>query len=335
MLAFWLLQALAGTLLVFRWEIEDALLPGTAAPADPGGIGARIAGLDSAGARPVDVWATSYAATRFDIYYEDRAGRERIMRVDGAGRILRDAADAGRIANGAVFDTLTEFHTKLLAGEAGSWIVSASGALLVINLTLGLRMAWPRRGQWRTVLFRRIAGAPAARLYGWHRRLGLWLGLPILPFLAAGVLLCFEHGLRARIGQEIVAPAAIPAPQRVGPAEALALAAAEYPGARLSALVLPTEGAPWYRVRQLRPGDLRRNWGTSTLFVSPLDGGILGDHPASAAPVGRRLIDTIYPFHTGQMASVAGRFFVLLQGIWLMVMIVLGLQLWRRRRAGR
>ena len=333
MLVFWLLQSLAGVLLVFRWEIEDAMLAGTAARADPAALGDRIAALTAAGARPVDVWATADVATRFDIYYVDRAGGERIMRVDGAGRILRDAADAGRFANGALFDTLTEFHTELLLGEAGSWIVAASGLLLLAHVTIGLRIAWPRRGQWGAALFRRSTGGAAARLYGWHRRLGLWLGVPLLPFAGAGVLLCFEHGLRERIGQEIVAPAAKPAPVRVGPAAALALAAAKHPGARLSTLVLPADGSPWYRVRQLRVDDLRRNWGTSTLFVSASEPRVLADHPAARAPAGRQLVDGLYPFHTGQLAGPAGRTFVLMQGVLLAATIGVGLALWRTRRA--
>ncbi len=67
------------------------------------------------------------------------------------------------------------------------------------------------------------------------------------------------------------------------------------------------------------------------LFVSATNGRILSDHPSTGAPVGRRFVDSIYPFHTGQWAGIAGRLLVLLQGIWLIAMIILGLQLWRTR----
>ena len=334
-LVFWLLQALTGTVLAFRWEIEDALLPGTAAAADLVALGARIEAIIHDGSRPGALWATADAATRFDIYYTDAAGADRVMRVDGAGRVLRDALDAGHFANGAVFDTLTLLHTRLLAGEAGSWVIAASGLALLVNLVVGLRLAWPAGGGWRRALFARPAGAPAARLYGWHRRLGLWLGLLILPFVVAGILLCFDHGLRERVDEEVPLPASSTEAVRVSPGTALAIAVAQYPGSKLSMIEMPADGEPWYRVRQRRPGDLSRNWGTSTLFVSAADGRILADHPSQTAPAGRKLIDMIYPFHTGQMAGTAGRVLVLIQGIWLFAMIMLGLQLWRTRRASR
>ena len=163
--------------------------------------------------------------------------------------------------------------------------------------------------------------------------LGLWLGIVVLPFIAAGIGLSFERGLREKIAEEIPEPVSDAAPVRIGPAAALAIAATRHPGSTLSALVLPTDDKPWYRVRQRRPGDIRRNWGTSVLFVSATDGRVLADHDAADAPAGRRLMDTLHPFHTGQFAGFAGRGLVLLQGLWLAATIVLGLQLWRKRRA--
>lgn len=335
MVAFWLLQAVTGSLLVFRWELEDALLAGTRAGADAAGLGASIEAVAGSGGRPLDVWASSQASTRFDIYYIDAGGASRVMRVDGVGRKLRDAIDEGILGNGAFWDTLTLLHTELLAGRSGRWIVAASGALLLCNLIIGLRIAWPRAREWRRALIGRTPGGAPARLHAWHRRLGLWLGAVILPFVAAGVLLCFEDELRSLIGAALPVPQLEEAPARIAPSVALTIAAARHPDARLSAMILPSDGEPWYRVRQHRPGDMRRNWGTSTLFISATDGRILRDHPAAEAPARRAVVDTIYPFHTGQAAGAAGRLLVLLQGVWLATMMVLGLKLWRRRRSSR
>lgn len=333
--AFWLLQAATGGLLVFRWELEDALLAGSRAGVDSAGLGARIDDIVRAGGRPLDLWASSQAATRFDIYYVDAGGTPRVMRVDGKGQSLRDAVDAGYVGNGAFWDTLTLVHTGLLAGEAGRWVVAASGAILLCNLGVGLAVAWPRAREWRRVLLGRTAGGALARIHAWHRRLGLWLGAVILPFVAAGVLLCFEDELRGLLDAGIPVPDAQAAGSTVAASAALAIAAARHPDARLSAVIMPADGEPWYLVRQHRPGDMRRNWGTSTLFVSAADGKVLLDQPAADAPTMRAAIDALYPFHTGQAASTAGRLLVLVQGVWLVAMTVLGVELWRRRRRPR
>lgn len=336
MAAFWLLQALTGVVLVFRWEIEDALLPGLAAVADPAALGERIEAIGRDGGRVIDLWASSNAATRFDIYYVSAIGADRVMRVDGAGRLLRDADDSGLIAHGAIFDTLTLLHTELLAGEAGSWLVAASGLLLLSSLIVGLRLAWPRAAGWRRALFTRPAGARAARLFSWHRTLGLWAGLLALPFIVAGTLLCFEDGIRERFVDDVPLPSGVSAVATgVAPGAALKIAQSRHRGSTLSALVLPGETEPWYRVRLRIPGDLRRNWGTSMVFVGVDGGRILGDHPAADAPSARKLVDAIYPFHTGQLASWVGRILVLLLGSWLIAMILLGLRLWLTRRASR
>jgi uncharacterized iron-regulated membrane protein len=308
---FWLLQAVTGSLLVFRWELEDALLAGSRARAEAAGLGARIADIARAGGRPLDMWASSQAATRFDIYYVDASGTSRVMRVDGKGRPLRDAVDAGFVGNGAFWDTLTLVHTGLLAGHAGRWAAAGSGAILLCNLGVGLAVAWPRAREWRRVLLGRTGGGARARLHAWHRRLGLWLGVVILPFVAAGVLLCFEDELRGLFDPGMPVPRAEAAVSHIAPTEALAIVAARQPDARLSVMIMPGDDEFWYRVRQHRPGDLPRNWGTSTLLVSAADGRILFDQPAADAPAMRAAIDALHPFHTGQAAGTTGRLLVL------------------------
>src|SRR3546814_1895563 len=78
---------------------------------------------------------------------------------------------------------LVGLHPDLL-GAWGSWIVSISGLLLCSNLLLGLIAAWPRRGTWRTALLPIRKGPAAARLYSWHRAVGLWAVLPAFAIAA-------------------------------------------------------------------------------------------------------------------------------------------------------
>jgi uncharacterized iron-regulated membrane protein len=95
---------------------------------------------------------------------------------------------------------------------------------------------------------------------------------------------------------------------------------------------MPGGDHPWYRIRLRAPGEVPRIWGTTTLFVSAASGGILGEHPARPVGTARGFVETLYPFHTGQIGGLAGRMLLLMVGAWLITMVVLGINLWRTRR---
>jgi uncharacterized iron-regulated membrane protein len=170
-----------------------------------------------------------------------------------------------------------------------------------------------------------------ARLYGWHRAVGLWFSVPAIILVCAGTLLAFEDGIGNVVGANIPAPAqsATTNAARLPLAEALRMSLSHVPGARLSAISMPADDDhPWYRIRLHAPGDIPRMWGTSTLYVSAGDGRILGDYPARAAGAGRTFVESFYPVHTGQIGGFVGRGVSLALGIWFITMIVLGLRLW-------
>ena len=118
MAAFWLVQALTGVLLTFRQELDNATLPGRGAPVVTAGLGQRIESIQHAGGRVSSLWVADFAADQFDLRYV-AAGMERLMRVDGAGRVFRDGLENTPFANGGFFRTLTLVHTSLLAGDTG------------------------------------------------------------------------------------------------------------------------------------------------------------------------------------------------------------------------
>lgn len=339
LLVFWTLQVLTGILLVFRWEIEDSMVAGVTASApavDPDAIGSRLDAITHDGGKVAQMWASTIESKRFDVGYVDAEGTERAMRIDGAGNTLRDQDPATLFAGSGFFDTLTGLHVDLLAGDAGHWIIRISGIFLFTNLVLGLKLAWPRVGTWRRSLLTRPKGAPVARWYGWHRLLGLWVVPLVLMTIGAGVLLAFEHPLQDALDTPIPTPVGVqPGAVVTAPASAMKTALARFPGATLSAVIMPGEQAPWYRVRVRTAEETLNNWGKTTVFVSATDGRILSDHDARQASAGQSFMYTLFPLHTGQMAGTFGRVVVLLTGFWFIAMGVFGVRLWwgRRRRA--
>jgi uncharacterized iron-regulated membrane protein len=336
--AIWLVQAVTGTLSVFRWEIDDATVAGPRVPVDYAAVGARVDQLDAMADTDVSsVWTSGTSAGRFDVHYSV-GDSGRVMRIGGRGRTLRDRSSDSVAAQGAIWDTITSIHTSLLAGESGEWLIGITGVLLLTNIFLGLKLAWPKRKSWRKVLLGRPVGGPEAKLYGWHRKVGLWFALPALLTVSAGVMMVFSDALESALAAQIEDPPNGPVAQaneNIGLGAALSSAHRAFPNASFSGVSLPDEDAPWYRVRMRNPGELPRKWGTTVIFVGASDARILGTYDAASPRPERAVVDTLYTLHTGQIGGIIGRTIVLLIGTALLTLIALGVPLWWRRRRPR
>lgn len=373
--ALWLIQILTGLLLTFRMEIDNTLMGGMDAPLQVESMEQRIRSIQSAGGAVSSVWVTNFAATRFDVLYADAGQHERRMRINGAGRILRDGPGDSKFVNGGFFRMLTDIHTTLLVGEPGKWLIALSGLLLLSNLVLGLKLAWPRRGYWLKSLALRTSRNPAANYYGLHRTLGLYIAFPLLVLVSAGIALCFDDELEAALrvvrdppaisaagqgaaselaaheadaaGNAAVGAAApgvaargaaggLAAPSlEIAPARALTLALARFPGATLTALSMPSHEEPWYTVKLHIPGEVPRMYGLTTVYLSPKDGTIVREYSAADAPPARLAVDWIYPIHTAEAGGVVARALLVCVGIALLTMGYLGIRLWSLRSVQR
>lgn len=338
--AFWLVQALTGMLIVFHWEIEDAMIAGAHRATDLDAIERRVADLapPGSGRRIGSIWTTAGAPDRYDVdIVADDPAFARSVRIDGAGTLLRDGNVDRGAAKGGWVGTLVSIHHDLTGGEVGRRILGISGLLLLTNIVAGLVVAWPRRGQWRRSLRPPRAGAPAARHYGWHRALGLWAALPAIAMIGAGVLLSFDSAVDAAVAPPAIeAPADSPAgAATIGLARAARTALAGFPGAALAAIYPPDGDRPVWRIRVTQPDEVRRAYGATTIFVSAVDGQVVGRFDALDAAPRRAFVDGLFPFHTGEMGGLAGRIAVLAIGLWLVTMIIVGLALWVARRRMR
>ncbi|MCG8503503.1 MAG: PepSY domain-containing protein [Sphingomonadales bacterium] len=329
--AFWIAQALSGIAIQFRPEIDDPALGGATA-VDPAAIGRRVETLQSAGDTVGSLWATGGTLGQFDIYLT-RAGESRTVRIAGDGTVLRDRADAVLFSDGAVFETLIVFHESLMLGRTGELIIGLSGLFLITTVVLGLKAGWPRR-RFLATLFSLKARALQAQLLSWHRLLGFVFAVPALIFAAAGVALVWKDGLEHALEAGLPSPDAPPAASGmfISPGQALSAALDRYPNAAVAALTLPGDDRPWYRIRLRAPGEMPRQYGATTLYIAAAGGSVLLDHDARKSDGARLFIEALYPVHTGQVGSLAGRVLSAAFGLWLLAMIAIGLLRWRSRR---
>ena len=322
---FWTLQALTGVFAVYHWEIDDLLVSGAHRATDFRAIERSVRDL------PVSsIWTSGGSRDRYDVNLPDRA-----LRVDGAGNVLRTRLDGERLRDGGFVETLVVLHQSLLSGDRGRAIVGFSGCRLFSNILLGLAAAWPRRGQWARALRPMNTGSRIAGLYSWHRAAGLWLAIPALLSVAAGVLLAYEDTTERLLHAEPahVEPLTSSAPRTIGMADAIERAVAQHPGAAVSGIRFPNpENALWtITIRQ--HGEPPAVYGKTRVVVSAIDGAIVSDQNVLTAPAGRRVFTSLFAVHTGQVAGRAGRVVVLAIGVWLLSMIALGVALWWTRRA--
>jgi uncharacterized iron-regulated membrane protein len=337
----WLSQAVTGLLMVYRWELDDAVLDAPAVPLDLAALDARIAAI-AQGTPPrkvTQLWATGGVDGRLDLYADDAQGLTDIIRVDGAGNVLRTRPDGHDYAHIGLIPFAASVHQTLFAGDVGHVIVGISGLILLSSIVMGVVLAWPRKGQWRAVLLPRGARPGMARRYAWHRGLGLWLAFPAVVLISVGVMLVFYDPIERWLGEDATpvelqsVPAFTGTP--VAPSQAIGSALQRFPGSQLSGAAFPKDERPWYRIRIRQPEEWRRAYGTTTIYVAAADGHVLRVDDPLKASLGRRFLDNLYPVHTGEAGGIVGRLVTLSVAAWLLAMLVLGLGLWWIRRPRR
>jgi uncharacterized iron-regulated membrane protein len=320
--ALWLLQAATGILCVFHWEIDDAITPGVHRAIDFRAIEQHVTPL-----APHSMWSTAGRADRFDVSIDGA-----VVRIDGEGNTLRTRRDDETFTHGGIVDTLVVLHQSLLAGDRGRWITGSSGVLLLSNLLLGAIAAWPRRGQWMRALRPVNAAARVARRYSWHRAVGLWIAVPAMCVVAAGVLLAFDEQLEKFLGVEQNAPSAPAGVVRIGLPQAAMIATARFPGCAVSGVSFPTaEKAMWTFTLKQR-GEMQRAYGKTRVFIDATNGRVVGEFNALTTSGRQRFLDHLFAFHTGEIVALPGRLIVLATGSGLVIVIYFGVALWWARR---
>jgi uncharacterized iron-regulated membrane protein len=336
----WALQALSGVALVFARSLDDWSLRASGRPADLAAIDRSLAQVrrDHPGARVVEYLPSGGADGQIDVLIAAGGGRTDVVRLDGAsGVVLREGGWSGPPGRLGPMRALLTFHKQLWSGDLGRALIGASGLVLAGEILAGLRLAWPARGRWRAALTPGREKVPAMAALRWHRAVALWLAPLALASVLTGAAMSWSADLQRAL-------AAAPPPPRVPPAAGAAVlvpsAAARaalglHPDARLAEVVMPRGGRPWYLVRLRRPGEWRRVFGTTLVYVDARTGAVVGGRDALAAPAAARFVDGLYPVHTGEWAGLGGRLAVLAVGVWLAATTGLGIGLWLTRRRMR
>lgn len=335
MCGLWLLQALTGTALVFHREFDDALLGAAETPTNLKRIDQRIAIEADKNPDGVTLLTVSGGLPNFYDLYVREADGTHLLRLNGKGEMLRDRPFDFDYASMTAFQLMYRFHTSLFAGDTGRIFLGLSGVLLLTTVVFGLQLAWPPRGRWRNWLWPSKQKQSAMTWFAWHRAVGLWFVAPAIVFISAGALLGLIEPIDALLGVSTKAPnvsAKSPAAFKIPASKAIETAVARFPGSTFAVLEMPSSKSPWYRVRVKAPGEPRRAFGTSAVYVDARNGRVLASYDARTASLTTQFAMDTFPVHTGEILGLPGRILSLVDGLWLTSMMTLGFGLWWMRR---
>ncbi|MEX6634531.1 PepSY-associated TM helix domain-containing protein [Hyphococcus lacteus] len=336
--AFWVIQAATGMIAVFHWEIDDATIPGAHHPTNFSLIEQRIDEYVSAspGRKVSSIWSSAGFADRYDVNISTITSEpSHVLRIDGIGTILRKRTENETLANGGFISLIISLHHNLLGGTLGKLIVGISGIVLLSNLFIGVYFAWPRHGNWRSLLPKADNNLNVAWYHSWHRALGLAFFIPAIFVVFFGVSLAFEKSLSKLLN----APAAShPAPDdswvnhEVGLRDVVEGALSRYPEAKVAGISFPSSDYPVWKITLNQPEEAARAYGKTRVFLNAADGSVLSDYNTLTAPAGNRFMDALFSIHNGEIGGVIGRIITFSVGLWLLLMITLGIGLWLARR---
>lgn len=341
---------LTGSVLVFYVEIDALLNPVGEVSQGNDAPGWQSNTWDNALATVEQTWPGRDGQWRFEVtgkpgpiparYYAETGHHARSMMVwlspDGTKMLRKD--QWGEYLMTWIYD----LHMNLLAGDTGKQVAGWSGLVMLVLLTTGLVLWWPR-GSWRKALAFKRNAVPLRRLRDWHKLSGLWT-LPLLILLVGtGVMLALPQERDWVLARAISRVDTAPSPiSRIGPTErisiarALATARRELPEARLAWIEIPGKPDGVFRVRVQVPGDPSRRFPRSYVYIDQFSGKVLAVTDARQSSASNKVSNWLHPLHDASVGGTATRILALVVGLVPAALFITGLLHWRRRqRAAR
>ena len=230
-----------------------------------------------------------------------------------------------------------DLHGQLfIFGGVGRQVVGWFGWAMLVSCLTGIWLWWPRSASPLLGLrWRRSTDA----LMNWHRRVGIWIAVPLAVLCLTGALIAFPpvaRGIAGAFGP--VTPPRPGGPSAPGGApvrhaeltadQAGAMALGAAPGATLAAVTLPVRGAdtPAWRV-QLRKGEAQLN-----VSVEDTEGGAARIAPERPRAGGDQLIRLNRQLHGGDDTPLLWKLIITVAGLAPALLGVTGLIVWARRQ---
>ena len=257
-------------------------------------------------------------------------GFHRVYLDPPTGRVLEVSAGGGFVG------WAHNFHESLTLREYfGREIVGAVGIAMLISSLSGLYLWWPPGGLGRRAFGFRPGFAPTRNL---HYTCGFYGSLVLALLSFTGIFLAYPEPGRAIVGAfgpVSASPRGIQAPESPGrpipPDNAVAIARALYPEAKVASLGLPAGPRGAYRVSLRALGDSSARFGP-VVFLDPRSGAVLNRADRATRTRGDAFLVWQRVLHEGEAFGVAGRVVICVTGALPALLVVTGAMIWLRQR---
>lgn len=332
--AFVLVQAVTGSMLVFRDPLAQLL--------DPAGMVRRTADGQASLGRVVASVRAAYPGYELQRIVFPQGPRAtyfaHLVNADGVVRYASvDPGDGAVQRAGSIWRFPVEaallIHYQLMSGRLGLSVVLALGLVLLVMAATGVAYWWPRPGRWRAgfSINWRMPGRVVLRQV--HRVLGPLACLLVGLSAATGMVLAFAL-IVGPGSTRSTAPSGLPPVSDANIDRAFALARATFPNRAIRDVRMPAPGRfnVFFRAPERQP---------EAVHGVRIDLVALRITAVTPAAADRSLSTAVLPIHMGESAGLVGRLLILLEGLALAVLGVTGPLTWlltqrgsRKARAG-
>lgn len=330
--AFLVIIALAGSIIVFRSELERAAIPGGVASSSTN----HLVNLDVVAGEITNLRPEGHIR-RVRLPAE---GEPLLIQVESGNKLTeRIAVDS---ASGQFLGTMRagwvnwmiDLHRNLLSGKQGRKAVGFAGIILFALSMSGIWMWLTGPQKWRAWISVK-RNAPNRRFhFELHRATGLWAFLFLAVISFTGIELAFPNTFRGALTSLTGDPPTVKAPRSgkgrsLRPLEEyLSAGRAAMPDGSLVELRLPDSAKGVVDLRFHRPGDLAPDG--NHVYLEPASASVLMVERLSDRPLSARFLAAMSPIHYGEFGGIPIKALWATLGLLPALLFVTGFVVWRK-----
>ncbi len=242
---------------------------------------------------------------------------------------------------GQTFTTwLLDLHTQLRLDRFGWNLIGLLGLLLMVSISTGVYLWWTdARQRWQALSVRHDAGLMRL-LFDLHRLIGLLIAPALLVLALTGVQLSYpavletlfgasgmEHGETGRTITSTARPNNHPT--SLESAEFVARGA--FPRAELRRVTTPAGDTGIYRINLRQTNEINQRHPFTTVWVDRWSGQVKEVRNPAKFSTGEKIMEWLWPLHTGEALGATGRFVWFIAGLALCFVYISGVMHWLYR----